>query len=202
MSWLKDILEENRRVVDSWPAWKKGAAMTRKEELELRASQWLAHHGDQRLTRPLAVLLQQVEREVLGNVIACTQRYQQFIFEQRQSLEFEAGFRGAARVMEDWVAAQVEDIMTCVDDKRELSKQIEQQSKEIERLQAVNNDCQREFRDAVDSYNSLEQETKALREALQDVVIRAQRIRERKAIVGVEASFIERVAQHALKEVP
>lgn len=44
---------------------------------------------------------------------------------------------------------------------------IEQRAKEIERLQAVNNDWQREFRGAVDSYNSLEQETEALREALQ-----------------------------------
>lgn len=31
MSWLKDILDENRRVVESWPAWKKGAAVTRDE---------------------------------------------------------------------------------------------------------------------------------------------------------------------------
>ena len=65
------------------------------------------------------------------------------------------------------VAAQAEEIMTCVDDTRELSKQIEQQAKEIERLQAANNDWQREFRDAVDSYNSLEQENTTLREALQ-----------------------------------
>lgn len=42
--------------------------MTRKEELELRAAQWLQHHGDQRLTRPLAALLEQVERGALRNI--------------------------------------------------------------------------------------------------------------------------------------
>lgn len=85
--------------------------MTRKEELELRSAQWLQHHGDQRLTRPLAALLEQVEREVLGKVITHTQRYQQFIFAQGQSLEFEAGFRAAARVMEDWLNSQQQELI-------------------------------------------------------------------------------------------
>lgn len=44
--------------------------MTRKEELELKAAQWLQHHGDQRLTQPLAALLEQVEREVLSRISA------------------------------------------------------------------------------------------------------------------------------------
>lgn len=130
--------------------------MTRKEELVKRAKeiteQILAEgvclsNGECALTDEVILqALQQVEREVLGKVIACTQRYQQFIFGQQRSLEFEAGFRDAARVMEDWCDAQ---------------------QQELGRLRAVNNDWQREFRGAVDSYNSLEQETEALREALQ-----------------------------------
>jgi hypothetical protein len=39
-----------------------------------------------------------------------------------------------------------------------------------------------------------------LKEALEDVRKRSIRIREQKAIVGVEATFIERVAQDALKK--
>lgn len=46
-------------------------------------------------------------------------------------------------------------------------RRIEQQAKEIERLRAVNSEWRREFRDAVDSYSSLEKENAALQEALQ-----------------------------------
>jgi len=38
----------------------------------------------------------------------------------------------------------------------------------------------------------------ALREALDDVIIRARRIREDKAVVGIEASYIERTVKAAL----
>lgn len=37
------------------------------------------------------------------------------------------------------------------------------------------------------------------RKALQDIANRAVRIREDKAVVGIEASFIERVARDALR---
>mgnify|MGYP003462423901 CR=1 FL=1 len=31
MGWLKDILEENRRTVESWPVWKRGGMQMREK---------------------------------------------------------------------------------------------------------------------------------------------------------------------------
>lgn len=82
--------------------------MTRKEEFKQRAMNFLADEHAEPID--LVDMLLQVEREVLGKVITHTQRYQQFIFAQGQSLEFEAGFRAAARVMEDWLNSQQQEL--------------------------------------------------------------------------------------------
>lgn len=59
----------------------------------------------------------------------------------------------------------------------------------------------------LNSYNQLVHELEQakqregkLREALRDIHIRAQRIRETKAVVGIEALYIARIAQQALTE--
>ena len=113
--------------------------MTRKEELEVIASNLAGVHftcedcwyscplssegccnehavtdctcGATARKHAIMAALLQVEQEVWGKVITHTQRYQQFIFEQRRSLEFEAGFRTAALVMEDWLTAQQQEMI-------------------------------------------------------------------------------------------
>lgn len=60
--------------------------------------------------RCLTELLQHVEREVLANVAQQAQRYQQFIFGQERSREFEAGFHAAARTLEGWLKAQQQEL--------------------------------------------------------------------------------------------
>ena len=57
VGWLKDILEENRRTVRSWPAWKRGVDMLTREDIEFLANtemssgfknSLLAHDSEQR----------------------------------------------------------------------------------------------------------------------------------------------------------
>ena len=87
--------------------------MTRKEELEERVEKLASRFeriGESQAKYEIVEALLQVEREVLGKVITHTQRYQQFIFVQTQSLEFDAGFRAAARVMEDWLNSQQQEL--------------------------------------------------------------------------------------------
>ncbi len=40
MGWLKDILQENRRVVNSWPEWKRRAGMSEPTGRELVESNY------------------------------------------------------------------------------------------------------------------------------------------------------------------
>lgn len=84
--------------------------MTRKEELELRAAQWLQHHGDQRLTRPLAALLEQVEREVLQRVKTVVAKKQASIHPEH-TLEFKSGAGNVLYDVEQWVRTQQQELI-------------------------------------------------------------------------------------------
>ena len=94
--------------------------MTRKDELKQRAyttvrdmiADGVKLSGGQCVVSEYAVFkaLQQVEREVLADIMQQTQRYQQFAFGQERTLEFEAGFRAAARTLEGWIEARQKEL--------------------------------------------------------------------------------------------
>lgn len=88
--------------------------MTRKDELEARARDYVflfvMSGAEPAATKNLTWMLQHVEREVLANVAQQAQRYQQFIFGQERSREFEAGFRAASHTLEGWITAQQKEL--------------------------------------------------------------------------------------------
>lgn len=82
--------------------------MTRKDDREDRALNFMAReHSD---PGDLVALLEQVEREVWADVAQQTQCYQQFIFGQERSREYEAGFRAGARTLEGWIKSQQQEL--------------------------------------------------------------------------------------------